>query len=235
MNFKRNKLYFNSFDFAVKFWGALFLLAPISFILYINEGDFSSASLLVKEGGAAFILYLLLIYFAKKMLPNDREYDEAVASLYNGIDVRALAVLGLSRNEVNEIEPIIGGTYLPDESGRLKEKLGKDGIYRAHWYRNTCMFFSKDTMYFYHRDFCLTNGREQEYTGSYNYIDIISVNTTRKNINFVNTSDKACTAQVDVLSLMVATGNIEFVFDNMEGIQGSIRNLRQLISTSKSM
>ncbi|MDY6357059.1 MAG: hypothetical protein SPL59_07510 [Catonella sp.] len=158
-----------------------------------------------------------------------------MASLYNGIDVRALAVLGLSRNEVNEIEPIIGGTYLFDTSGRLKEKKGEDGLFRTHWYRNTCMFFSKDTLYFYHRDFCLTDGREQEYTGSYNYKDIISVNTTTKNINFTNTSDKLCTVQVDVLSLMVAAGNIEFVLEDMESIHGSIQNLRQLISTSKSM
>lgn len=118
---------------------------------------------------------------------SDFTYDDMVSRyLENLKQDRALELLGLDSEEVNEIAPISFGGYR--FSGAANFKRGKDGSYRTDAYEAVILFFSANDIHCYTANFKTSENRLSESTDVYFYRDVVSVSTAEESEQYLNQS-----------------------------------------------
>lgn len=228
------------------FFSALFLLPILAGVATITSDvkvDMLSEALFVSgiTGFIPLVISILLfvggiviIVRRKKALkaliasiPTDEQYDAEVNKYIAGLKPVALEKLGVDEDEVNEIEPIsLGGfCFSSNENSLVKE--GKDGYLRTNNYKIVILFFSRDEVNCYTKEFCTTDTNCIEKTDVYFYKDVVSVSTSTEQI-------KGSTKIREKVILVTAGGTTLSVTVADAGMaQQSVHAMRALLKEKK--
>lgn len=119
--------------------------------------------------------------FSKEI--NDAKYDEMVETKLRSTNFkqRAIEVLGIDPEQVNEIAPIHFEGF-DFEKGRLIKR-GADDLWRSSAYEITWLFFSDTQIYVYQYTFHMEGDAKEESTEEYFYSDITSFSVMHNTID----------------------------------------------------
>ena len=176
---------------------------------------------------------LLLSHFAP--LLTDNEYDKRMYDL-SRVKERALSKLGISIEQVMEIEPVCFQGYNLKDSRLSTER---EDMWVGSSYQVTWLFFSESQVYFYQYNFSSIDNEEREYTEEYFYKDVLafSSNTERTEVN-------GCTPQgqprkeivsQESFQLKTAAGNMECSLKKNDPVaERRIKEMRELLRQKKA-
>lgn len=196
--------------------------------------------LLLFPGKSAFILLglaiagvgILLILRQVVGKPADAEIDRQTDAVIRDIVQQALRKLGLDREEVSLIEPIVigGHTYSPPV------KKGKDGRFRSSRFEVAVIFFGEQELHSYKYQLSLVADENRENTDVYFYRDVVSVSThsTSREITVVGeTKPQAWKTEVFSLTTSGGTAVECMMSDSSDHETRTIQGARQLVRNKK--
>ena len=235
MNYAKNKKYFTS-DGCTIFWAGVgtwflsfFLLSFLSAMIGENIGKPEIGALLAFL--SLIIIAPVVTFFIVKALlagrVTDEKYDAMIREHIQEMEQRALDKLGIDRDEVNEIDPIIIDGYNYDQCTLYKK--GKDGVWRTNVYRVIYLFFSQNEVHSYTYEFSTTEDQKKDFTDVYFYQDIVSASTESSTATFKNQK-----IQYESFKLTTSGGTSLNVSTRDSGhVQRSISAMRQLLRAKK--
>jgi hypothetical protein len=145
----------------------------------------------------------------------------------------ALRKLGISENQVQEIEPIyFDGYYFRELLGltSVQRKRGDDRKFRSSNYNVIMFFFSAEQVYCYQLRFSLLRDEKQETTDVCFYRDIVSVATANDAITF---GSKTISFEEFTLTNSGGTRMSATIFD-AEIALSSLDAMRSLVTRKRS-
>ena len=222
MDYSKNLKYFS--EFSPKLPIGLIVVGAIVFLAGLGgSAGAAIVGLLLIAAGVA------IIYFKLNGKLSDQEYDNAVISMLDGIDQKALNKLGIDEDEVKEIDPITFDGYVV--SGFDYAKKGKDNKWRTNKYQSTTLLFSANEVHCYTYTYSTTEEKKTEATDVYFYKDIVSVSTASDTVKYPG-EDKD--TEYEYFKLTTAGGTaLTVTLRDVEGAQRSINAMRQLLKQKK--
>ena len=189
--------------------------------------------LLYKNHTLGCLKKLLLLRFAP--LLSDNEYDKRMYDL-SRVKERALSKLGLSIEQVMEIEPVCFMGYNLKDSLLATER---EDIWVGSSYQVSWLFFSERQVFFYQYDFSSIDNEEREFTEEYFYKDIISFSTNieRTEVHGFTPQGNPKTEIVsqESFQLKTAAGNMDCSLRKNDPIaEKRIKEMRELLRKKKA-
>lgn len=165
----------------------------------------------------------------------DAEYDKHMYDL-SRVKERALSKLGITIEQVMEIEPVCFQGYNIKES-LLSTK--RDDMWVGSSYQVTWLFFSDRQVFFYQYNFSSIDNEEREFTEEYFYKDIIgfSTNTERTEANGYTPKGQPVKEIIsqESFQLKTAAGNMDCSLKkNDPTAERRIKEMRELLRQKKS-
>ena len=254
INYSRNQKYFNpGVPWSAYFlWFIGFLFSFYSIISFLSNQfklDFLLIQICVVTLSLLFILAGTQSYFKhKRSIPTDTEIDNAFKGrVYRAVN-EGYRKLGISLNDVNQIEPIVVKGYLFDKvesivvKGYLTDKkisiyyskVGKDGLLRSSNCQCVVIYLSRKQLFVYNIKFSLVHPEIIESTEEYFYPDIVTISTSSAVIE-INETFNIKGIKKDYFQLITTGGNALLCpIDDLQSIEQSLHMMRHLVRQHKN-
>lgn len=172
----------------------------------------------------------------KKLVPllSDEQYDKHMYDL-SRVEARALSKLGITKEQVQEIQPVCFQGYDFYNSSLTTERKEE---WVADAYQVSLIFFSDSQLFFYQYNFSSVNNEEKEYTEEFFYKDIIafSSNTERVEVDTFTPQGQSKKEMVSQESFKIKTAAGSFgctLKKNDLYAERRIKEMRELLRTKK--
>lgn len=190
----------------------------------------------------AIVLIILsivtMIYFLKEQHITDEDIDQFCLDNINGIEDKSLKKLGLDKEQVSLISPIvISGYFFSKILTDPFYRQGLDQKDRSSNYQVSVLFFSDDQVFSYTYTFSLIYDEEKSRTDEYFYKDIVSISTSNDIVDFIDNRRQKKSANIHqfVLTTSGGTSICNSLMSYDDNIEKSIQGMKQLIRQKKQV